>query len=146
MRGGARTRTVAIVTLVPVLLLAACNDDEGSAASLEGPTWTLESFAVGGGQQPVPEGVEATVTFADGTVQGNSGCNSFSGSYEVSGDRLTFGPLASTMMACESPQSDVEAVVLSALEATASFGIQDGTLTLFDEADADLLAYAEASS
>lgn len=146
MRGGTRTRMAVIVALVPALLLAGCGDEGDSAASLEGPTWTLGSYAVSGGQQSVPEGVEANATFVDGTVQGNAGCNSFNGSYELSGDELTFGPLASTMMACEPPQGEVEGSVLAGLEGTASFRIQDGTLTLFDDAGAELLVYAEGSS
>lgn len=33
-------------------------------------------------------------------VSGSGGCNHLTGSYELDGDRLTFGPMARTMMAC----------------------------------------------
>ena len=141
MRRKTGSRAVVILMLVPALLLGACDADEGSAAALEGPTWTLESFSLDGPGQPVPEGVEATATFANGTVQGNSGCNSFSGRYELSGVALTFGPLASTMMACDPPQGVVEGAVLAGLEATASFRIEDGALTLLDATGGELLVY-----
>lgn len=138
---------VAVVALVPVLLLGACGGGDGSSGgSLEGPTWTLVSYAADGDQLPVPDGVEATATFADGTVQGSSGCNSFNGSYELDGDGLTFGPLASTLMACEPPQSDVEAAVFAGLDATTSYRLEDGTLMLLDEAGAELLEYEETSA
>lgn len=133
-----------LVPLAAAALLAACVDDEGG--SIEGPTWTLVSYVEGGGQQAVPAGVEATATFADGTVQGSSGCNSFSGSYEVSGDGLTFGPLASTLMACEPPEGIVESVVFGGLEATTSYRVQGGTLTLLDEAGAELLVFEETAT
>jgi len=84
--------------------------------------------------------------FQGGTVQGNAGCNSFNGGYALAGDGLTFGPLGSTMMACEPSQSEVEAAVLSGLEATASYRIEDGMLTLLDDAGGELLVYEVASA
>jgi copper homeostasis protein (lipoprotein) len=33
-------------------------------------------------------------------VSGSGGCNRFTGSYELNGERLTFGETAGTMMAC----------------------------------------------
>ena len=36
-------------------------------------------------------------------TDGSTGCNSFSGTYERAGDRLTFGKLVTTMMACTDP-------------------------------------------
>lgn len=46
----------------------------------------------------------------DGVASGNGGCNSFSGSYEISGDTLKFGPLAATRRACvgEAMQHEIE--------------------------------------
>ena len=39
----------------------------------------------------------------DSRADGSTGCNSFSGTYERAGDRLTFGKLVTTMMACIDP-------------------------------------------
>jgi heat shock protein HslJ/membrane-bound inhibitor of C-type lysozyme len=39
----------------------------------------------------------------DSRADGSAGCNSFSGTYERAGDRLTFGKLVTTMMACIDP-------------------------------------------
>ena len=35
-----------------------------------------------------------------GLMTGSGGCNSVSGTYKLEGDRLSFGPLAGTMMSC----------------------------------------------
>lgn len=51
----------------------------------------------------------------DGEVIGHGGCNRFFGSYDQDGDMLTFGPLASTRMAC--PNLDAEQAFMSALQA-----------------------------
>ena len=57
-----------------------------------------------------------TIEFtADGTVSGFSSCNTFSGAYELDATTITFGPLATTKMACERPASAVEADYLAAL-------------------------------
>ena len=52
------------------------------AADLVGPTWTLETIAVGETSAPVAG--EATLIFGeDGTFRGNAGCRGFSGTYEI---------------------------------------------------------------
>ena len=38
---------------------------------------------------------------SDGTFSGTDGCNRLSGQGQIDGDEITFGSIASTMMACE---------------------------------------------
>lgn len=45
-----------------------------------------------------------TLTFADGRFSATTDCNSMSGEYSVSGNTITFGPIASTKMYCEGSQ------------------------------------------
>ncbi|MFT3851268.1 MAG: META domain-containing protein [Ilumatobacteraceae bacterium] len=74
------------------------------------------------------------MTFADGSVSGNAGCNNFNGSVTVDGDSLTFGPLASTMMACtKDALTQQETDFLAALKNTASFSARGDTVTLLAE-------------
>ena len=37
----------------------------------------------------------------DGTFSGSDGCNRLTGKGSIDGDSITFGPIASTLMACE---------------------------------------------
>jgi heat shock protein HslJ len=53
----------------------------------------------------------------DGEVQGDTGCNTFTGSYELDGATLTLGPLTTTRMACEVRRARRRSTVLSVLEA-----------------------------
>ena len=70
--------------------------------------------------------VRPTISFSgDGTVQGNAGCNTFSGTYTVDGSNLTFGPLASTKMACEGATGTLETAFLGAVQATTTYEITD---------------------
>jgi heat shock protein HslJ len=67
-----------------------------AADPLDGTSWVLISYDK---NQPI-EGTSLTAKFSDGQVGGSSGCNSYGGSYEVSGDKLTIGEVAWTLMAC----------------------------------------------
>ena len=73
-----------------------------------------------------------TIEFsADGTVSGFAACNTFNGTYELDATTLTFGPLATTKMACERPASAVEADYLAALGGVTGWAIEpDGRLRL----------------
>jgi copper homeostasis protein (lipoprotein) len=66
-------------------------------------------------------------------VGGSGGCNRLTGSYELNGDRLTFGQMAGTMMAC--PEGgDTEKVFLEALRQVKKWKITGQHLELFDAA------------
>ena len=68
---------------------------------------------------------------ADGNASGSTGCNSLSGTYATDGTALTFGPLATTRMACEESLMAQEAAVLEALAAVSGWEIDaDGRLHL----------------
>ena len=76
--------------------------------------------------------LQPTIEFAaEGTVSGFAGCNTFSGSYTTDGATLTFGPMATTKMACERPGSAVEADYLAALSGVTGWAVEpDGRLLL----------------
>ncbi|RJF73417.1 META domain-containing protein [Deinococcus cavernae] len=64
---------------------------------VQGRTFTLKTVA----GQPLGRTVKpVTVQFGAGRVSGSDGCNSFSGSAEWRGGRVTVGALALTRMAC----------------------------------------------
>ena len=73
------------------------------------------------------------LSFDSGQASGMGSCNGFGGDYKVSGSKLTFGPMISTMMACM-PQEvmDQEQAYLAALGKTASYRVDGSQLTLLD--------------
>lgn len=76
---------------------------------------------------PVPDTPPITLTFAeDGGLSGTGGCNRIVSGYTLTGEGLSFAPIASTRMACRDPVMTREASVFSALEATRSFDIGPG--------------------
>ncbi len=113
----------------PVLALAGGVDK----TTLEGSLWRLTSIARADGQlHAVPNSVEATATFADGSVSGSGGCNRYTASYTVKDGRLTIGRAASTMMSCPEPQTAVEQPFMAALATTMAYQIEGGQLSFLD--------------
>ena len=102
-------------------------------ALLEGPEWTVNSLA----GDPLPDEVSVSINFLeDDRVAGSSGCNRFMGGYELTGEGLSFGQIAGTMMACPEPQMKTEQHFLELLRGVTRFEITpDGGLLLITSDD-----------
>ena len=105
-----------------------------AGSALEGPTWRLASLPGHDAAflAAVPDGV--TVQLSAGTLQVFAGCNRMRGGYTIAGDRVTFGPMAGTLMACPPPLGDVENAVAHALTGTQRFTVAGDALTLVSAA------------
>ena len=108
---------------------------------LEGTHWILGGIAKGEAIIQTWIDVEITAEFAEGQVAGSAGCNSYSASYQLEGNSLSLGPVASTRMACEEERMQRESEFLSALGAAAGYSIKLDTLTLTDPAGNTLLTF-----
>jgi len=97
---------------------------------LVGPTWSWQHSALGDGTTVTPaDPTRYTVTFvSDSEVQIQLDCNRGGGGYTVNGDELTFGAIATTLMAC--PPDSQDSVFGQQLADTTSYTIEDGKLTL----------------
>ncbi len=92
----------------------------------------------------VASGSTVTMTLGeDGSVTGNATCNTYNGTYELDGDKITFGPMMSTKMACESDELNAqEQAYLMALDNTTTWELANGVLTFRDDAGAMQATYA----
>lgn len=130
-----RPRPFVVVPLVLLLTTAvACGDDGATiddGRELEGVTWILDRGSIDGLADDVPPGARVDVRFEANEVSGTSGCNSYSGTYEVDGGSVSFGPLGGTEMGCQpSSLMELEAAYLSALGQVRTFRVSDDALTL----------------
>ncbi len=76
----------------------------------------------------------ATAVFADGKISGNASCNRFSASYEIQGDRITIGQVATTRKQCpESGVMEQERQYLQALRRARTVTLTSDKLELRDE-------------
>lgn len=116
-----------------------------SGNKIDGSSWTLDRFVVDGDEVAVIEGTTLSISFDDGTVQGNGGCNNFFGAYESDGDSMSMGDLGSTRRFCNDPAgtSDQETAYFTQLGGTSGFRIEGGKLILSDDST-DLLVFGPA--
>ena len=93
--------------------------------------WQLDGLISNEAVSSVPSGLTSNLIFdKDGQIQGNFGCNSGGGDYDVQGHVITFGPIASTLMACARDGRQVEGSVLQVLTGSADYSIDGSVLSL----------------
>jgi heat shock protein HslJ len=130
------------VFMAAIWTLSACAPGI-SNQSLNDTTWSLVSYGSATDPTQAAPDVETTLTFgADGQVSGNMGCNSFSGTYELKGDKIEFGPLLSTLMACDDPGMSQEAAAFNVLRETVTATFDGSNLTLTGP-DGDVLVLGQ---
>jgi heat shock protein HslJ len=108
-------------------LLTACSGSNQRDA-LDGSAWVLSSLD---GKPPL-QGSQVTIKFSEGKLSGSSGCNSYSGSYEVKGDKFNTGQMAMTLMACvDAGMMEQEQEFMATLADASSFELGNGQLRIF---------------
>ena len=122
-------RKILILGLLCISLLSACGiSNPFGRDPLQGTSWDLVTI---NGHPPV-RGSHITISFENGRVSGNSGCNNYGGEYKVSGDRIEIGVLETTLMACADPaMMDQEGTFTRFLGEAERFEITAGKLQLF---------------
>lgn len=90
---------------------------------IDGQTVTVDS--------PVP-----TMTWNNGALYGDSGCNRYRAGYDLTGEGMTIKPIISTRMMCAPEQNKVESLFLKHMQSVIRFEIaQDGSLILYTDDD-----------
>lgn len=121
-----------------LLAASGCPSDKKQSAAkpsmaatnaLVGTEWVLTDL---GGTPAIPGG-QATLAFPEsGRVAGSASCNRFTGTVEVVGTSLKFGPLAATRMACaDEAVNNQEAKYLRMLGDAERYESTETSLTLF---------------
>jgi len=133
-----RTRSLMATIVAGTLLLAAAPtfaQSPAPAGPLAGTAWGVTAIGAVGG-------TGATLIFTEDGAGGFAGCNNFNADYTADATALSFGPIMTTMMACEQPVMDFETEYLTALASVASYTTDGKTLTLTDASGAEALTYA----
>ena len=115
---------------------------EQSPSVLEGVSWTLTSYRNDiGDWTPVLANAPVSLTFADGEVKGSAGCNRYFSTYQIDGQSLTLGDIASTMMICSDDIASQEQDFLTDLSQVVAFQIKEDTLNMYDAAVTPILRF-----
>jgi heat shock protein HslJ len=127
-----------IILLIAVMtsVIAACTHTEQHADQpFLDTTWNLVELEGESIEHPGPR--IPHLRFEPDKVTGFDGCNNFFGNYTRKGNKLTFGPLASTRMAC--PQiREIDMEMNRMMAATTRFRISGNSMEFYQ--DAKLLA------
>ncbi|WP_406837915.1 META domain-containing protein [Streptomyces sp. AHU1] len=137
--------TLGVLTLLP--LAAACGTQTAGngparteTAPLTGVHWTVDSLTADGRTARAPSGAYLRIG-ADGRVSGNLGCNGFGSKAALTGDRVEFGEIRTTDMACEKGPMGFERSLGRALADKGAFTARtDGSGLTLTAADGDRIS------
>ena len=87
-----------------------------------------------GNQTNVLPGTQVTIEFVGSQVSGNAGCNDYSASFNLDGDRISFYNAGITKKFCTTPDGIMaqETEYLGALQSVTTYRIVDDRLQMFD--------------
>jgi heat shock protein HslJ len=99
---------------------------------LAGTAWMASSYNNGtGAVVSVMAGTNVTAAFDASQLSGSGGCNSYSGTYSVSGSNIAVSPLATGQMMCGEPGvMEQEQQFLAALQSAATYQLDGNRLEL----------------
>lgn len=135
-----------LLVVVALAALVGCSRDGGSpdGGVLDGTRWRLTEWTL---SSLDPADFTITARFADGQISGNSGVNSYSGTYQAgSGDAFSLGQIAVTEMGGPEPAMRAEAAYLTLLSQAKSFKLTGGRLTLYDQGRNESLLFEAAGT
>ena len=135
----------AILALIVTAVLVVGCDETKKVIDAAGNVQLAGNYAVTTIGDRIVAGNGPTISFFayDKTIKGNTGCNSFFGSYHLDLNILTFSDIGSTEMACDQPVMDIENQFLQSLRNTGSYSIEEGTLKLISKLDQSVLLEAK---
>lgn len=122
---------------------------DSDTVQLEGTDWLLNSYLNQEGEMVEPlAGTYTSAYFKDGQVNGKASCNGYFGGYQVEGNSISIGPLASTEMFCGNPPGvmDQEFAFLSAMGSAADYAIEGEQLFISDADGATILVFDVAQA
>ena len=126
---------VAALAIISLGAGACAPSSPANGSSLEDKQWVLESYGDAGNLQGLIADTRITVEFdsSEGTLSGSAGCNSYFGSYELEGSKISLGEgIAATEMYCMEPEGvmDQERDYLDLLSDIEKYELEGSELTI----------------
>jgi heat shock protein HslJ len=100
------------------------------ATGLDGRQFVSITVEKNGTLQPLVSGTKIRLTFSGGSIGASAGCNSMSGDYSITGDKLVVGELATTEMGCPADLQAQDVWLAGLLAAHPQFALQGSNLVL----------------
>ena len=100
------------------------------STGLDGRQFVSVTVEKNGALQPLVPGTRIRLTFTGGNLSATVGCNTMSGDYSLSGDKLVVGELATTEMGCQPDLQAQDTWLAGLLTAHPQFALQGSNLIL----------------
>ena len=137
-------KTPLFLTILSISLLLTLSACAANGSGVAGTSWKLTSYGPASAPIPAVPGVETDLTFgANGQLSGRLGCNSMGGDYSVSGQKITFGSVFATQMACDEARMAQEDAAFQVLNNTVSFTVSGNTLTITSADGKSILVFTQ---
>lgn len=119
---------------------------DAPASALTGTHWTLVTLAGRPVAMPPERAPSLTLDEGEGRAFGSTGCNRYTGGYELDGASLSFPPnMAVTRMACLE-NMEIDGQFTQALSHVRGWQLDAGILSLLDEQGTTLATFAAGPS
>lgn len=136
----------ALGALLMIATLGGCvgsgaSDGASSSSMLqrlpENALWRLQESSIDGLVDKADGAI--SMSFADGKLSGDSGCNRFFADAAVVDGQLKLGPIGASKRACIGPKMDAEIALFAALSEVDQASLVDGKLRLVTRDGAELI-------
>jgi heat shock protein HslJ len=112
--------------------------------SLLGTQWLLVAYGDAGSPTLVESGTSITAILSeDGNISGSAGCNYYAGGFEIDGNQISIGSLATTAMTCPDTD-DQEQVYLEALGSAETYHLFGQKMSINFNDGEEVLIYTSA--
>jgi heat shock protein HslJ len=118
-------RVLPHLMLMLAIPIAGCAAQAAGSAQLAGSNWR---FVTIDGEAPISRA--AKLTFDDGRIGANVGCNAMGGEWRIEDGRLIAGPLMQTRMFCEGKLGEQEQAIGALLVAAPELALDEARLEL----------------
>jgi heat shock protein HslJ len=135
-------RCSSALAALTLILALRCPAIGQPAPGIEGSSWRLIGISKLDAAE-LDRSPRAIARFDHGRLRGFSGCNRFTGSYTLSGDRVTIGNQTHTVNKCSGAAVDVERLLKLAFDLPVRYRLVDGRLELVSDAGIDMTFAAE---
>lgn len=126
-----KIRLILAISIIGMMVSACAIGNSASENPLEGTSWVVTAI----NHNNLIDGSEVTITFEDGKAVGSGGCNSYSSSFQVDGEAISFDTIVQTEMCCVDILGimDQENSFLAILSAAVGYDLTGDSLIIFSE-------------
>ncbi|NAS29908.1 META domain-containing protein [Flavobacteriaceae bacterium R38] len=126
-------KAINLILLVILAHFTSCslNDNESIDVDLKNSEWNFVAFNLGDEWTERLEDTTVTLRFnSNNTIEGEAGCNSFSGAYISSGNSIRFNITGATLINCEDEINNQETEYLNGIRRARVVAIDQNNLEL----------------